>query len=135
MAKLGLKDVTLSVMDASKLTFGDETFDAAAVMFVMTVVPNPAAVMAEMRRVLRPGGTAIVINHFSREHGLRAAAERGLGALFAQSRLASNLPDQHRHALPGIPAGRSHRCAAVRAFYASAAGKGGLRLPRHDGFP
>ena len=76
--KLGLKDIRLSVMDASKLTFEDETFDAAAVMFVMTVVPDPAAVMAEMRRVLRPGGSAIVINHFSREQGLRAAAERGL---------------------------------------------------------
>ncbi len=78
VGKLGLKRVKLSVMDASDLSFDNETFDAAAVMFVMTVVPNPSAVMAEMRRVLRPGGSAIVINHFSREHGLRAAAERGL---------------------------------------------------------
>lgn len=76
--KLGLKRITLTQMDASKLTFEDETFDAAAVMYVMTVVPDPAAVMAEMRRVLRPGGTAIVINHFSRERGLRAGAERFL---------------------------------------------------------
>ena len=76
--KLGLKHVKLNVMDAGNLAFDDETFDAAAVMFVMTVVPNPAAVMAEMRRVLRPGGSAIVINHFSREQGLRAAVERGL---------------------------------------------------------
>ena len=78
VGKLGLKRVKLSVMDASDLSFDNETFDAAAVMFVMTVVPNPAAVMAEMRRVLRPGGSAIVINHFSREQGMRAAAERGL---------------------------------------------------------
>ncbi len=82
--KLGLENITLTVMDASKLAFENETFDAAAVMFVMTVVPNPAAVMAEMRRVLRPGGTAIVLNHFSRERGLRAAAERGL-ARFSHS--------------------------------------------------
>ena len=76
--KLRLKGIELTVMDASRLSFENETFDAAAVMFVMTVVPNPAAVMAEMRRILRPGGTAIVINHFSREQGLRAAAERVL---------------------------------------------------------
>lgn len=28
--------------------------------------------------MLRPGGTAIVVNHFSRERGLRAAVEHGL---------------------------------------------------------
>src|SRR5208337_1642603 len=39
--KLGLKGITLNVMDASRLSFENETFDAAAVMFVMTVVPNP----------------------------------------------------------------------------------------------
>lgn len=82
--RLGLKRVTLSVMDASRLAFEDETFDAAAVMYVMTVVPDPASVMAEIRRVLRPGGTAIIVNHFSREKGLRAAAERGL-ARFSHS--------------------------------------------------
>ena len=76
--RLGLKNVTLNLMDAGKLAFPDESFDAAAAMYVMTVVPDPAAVMAGMRRVLRKGGTAIVVNHFSRERGLRAAAERGL---------------------------------------------------------
>ena len=75
---LKLSRKTLSVMDAGRLAFADASFDAAAVMYVMTVVPDPAAVMAEMWRVLRPGGTAIVVNHFSRERGLRAAAEQGL---------------------------------------------------------
>jgi phosphatidylethanolamine/phosphatidyl-N-methylethanolamine N-methyltransferase len=76
--RLGLKRKHLLVMDASRLAFANGSFDAAAVMYVMTVVPDPAAVMAELRRVLRIGGTAIVVNHFSRESGMRAAAERGL---------------------------------------------------------
>jgi len=73
-----LAHAALCLMDASRLAFGDESFDAAAAMYVMTVVPDPAAVMAEMRRVLRPGGTAIVVNHFSRERGVRAVVEQGL---------------------------------------------------------
>src|SRR5262249_14499577 len=60
----GLKRVTLAVMDASRLAFGAGSFDAAAAMYVMTVVPDPAAVLAEMRRVLRPGGIAVCVNHF-----------------------------------------------------------------------
>ncbi|MBI4723829.1 MAG: class I SAM-dependent methyltransferase, partial [Rhodomicrobium sp.] len=76
--QLGLERMSLAVMDAGKLAFDDESFDAAAVMYVMTVVPDPRAVMAEMRRVLRPGGTVICVNHFSRERGLRSAVEHGL---------------------------------------------------------
>jgi phosphatidylethanolamine/phosphatidyl-N-methylethanolamine N-methyltransferase len=76
--RLRLRRVTLSVMDAGSLAFENESFDAAAAMYVMTVVPDPAAVLAEMRRVVRLGGTAIVVNHFSRERGLRAAIEHGL---------------------------------------------------------
>ncbi|KAI95853.1 SAM-dependent methlyltransferase [Rhodomicrobium udaipurense JA643] len=76
--RLGLRRKTLLVMDASRLSFADESFDAAAVMYVMTVVPEPAAVMAELRRVLKPGGTAIIVNHFSREKGARAGVEKWL---------------------------------------------------------
>ncbi len=76
--RLHLASKSLALMDAGRLGFADASFDAAAVMFVMTVVPNPAAVLSELRRVLKPGGTAVVVNHFSRDKGLRALAERSL---------------------------------------------------------
>ncbi len=76
--RMGLTRKKLLVMDASRLAFATDSFDAAAVMYVMTVVPDPAAVMAELRRVLKPGGMAVVVNHFSRERGLRAGGERFL---------------------------------------------------------
>jgi len=77
--RLRLAQVSLALMDASRLAFSAGSFDAIAAMYVMTVVPDPAAVLSEMHRVLRPGGTAICVNHFSRETGLRAAIEHGLG--------------------------------------------------------
>lgn len=38
------------------LPFDDATFDAVVSQFALTYVPNPAAVLAEMLRVLAPGG-------------------------------------------------------------------------------
>jgi phosphatidylethanolamine/phosphatidyl-N-methylethanolamine N-methyltransferase len=65
-------------MDATALDFADGSFDVAAAMFVMTVVPDPVKVMQELARVTKPGGTVLICNHFSVEDGLRGAVERGL---------------------------------------------------------
>ena len=77
--------VALLEMDAANLTFGDATFDVAVAMFVMTVVPDPHRVLAEMARVVRPGGRIVVVNHFSADKGARAAIEKWL------SRFSSSL--------------------------------------------
>lgn len=71
-------------MDATSLAFADGSFDVAVAMFVMTVVPDPAAVMRELARVTRPGGTLLICNHFSVEEGLRGAVERGLARYAAR---------------------------------------------------
>lgn len=71
-------------MDAGDLAFEDETFDTVVAMYVMTVVPDPEQVMAELERVCKPGGQVIIVNHFSAEGGLRAAVEKLL-APFAAS--------------------------------------------------
>jgi phosphatidylethanolamine/phosphatidyl-N-methylethanolamine N-methyltransferase len=65
-------------MDAANLAFPDASFDVAVAMFVMSVVPDPARVLDEMRRVVRPGGTIVTVNHFKAETGLRAGIERRL---------------------------------------------------------
>jgi len=65
-------------MDAANLSFADASYDVAVAMFVMTVVPDPAAVLAEIVRVVRPGGHVVIVNHFSVEKGPRAAVERSL---------------------------------------------------------
>ena len=68
VAELGLTHVkALRVMDARALDFPDGSFDHIAAMHIMSVVPEPERVMAEMARVLRPGGTVLIVNHFARE--------------------------------------------------------------------
>jgi phosphatidylethanolamine/phosphatidyl-N-methylethanolamine N-methyltransferase len=79
VARRGLDNVeALHEMDAANLRFRDASFDSAVAMFVMTVVPNPARVLAEIVRVVRPGGHVVLVNHFSAEKGPRAAIERSL---------------------------------------------------------
>lgn len=68
VAELGLTHVRdLRVMDARHLDFPDASFDHIAAMHIMSVVPDPERVMAEMARVLRPGGTILIVNHFARD--------------------------------------------------------------------
>ena len=55
-------------MDAESLEFADGSFDTVVAMYVMTVVPNPAKVMAELRRVCKPNGDIYILNHFIDEN-------------------------------------------------------------------
>jgi phosphatidylethanolamine/phosphatidyl-N-methylethanolamine N-methyltransferase len=65
-------------MDATRLTFPDGTFSTVAVMYAITVVPHPDAVMAEVERVTAPGGEAIFVSHFASDSGWRKAIEHAL---------------------------------------------------------
>ena len=67
---------TLLEMDAEAMDLPDASFDAAVAMFVASVVPNPRRMMAEMRRVVRPGGTLLLVNHFLAPPGIRRGIER-----------------------------------------------------------
>ncbi len=68
----------LAEMDAGALAFPDGDFDVGVAMFVMSVVPDPARVLGEIVRVVRPGGRIVIVNHFKVEKGPRAAFERWL---------------------------------------------------------
>jgi phosphatidylethanolamine/phosphatidyl-N-methylethanolamine N-methyltransferase len=79
VVRRGLDNVeALHEMDAAELSFADCSFDVAVAMFVMTVVPEPRRVLAEMARVVRPGGHVVLVNHFSVDKGPRAMIERSL---------------------------------------------------------
>jgi phosphatidylethanolamine/phosphatidyl-N-methylethanolamine N-methyltransferase len=70
--------VALREMDAEATDFADASFDIAVAMFVASVVPDPRALLAEMRRVVRPGGNILFISHFTARKGLLWWVERAL---------------------------------------------------------
>ena len=71
----------LHLMDAEHLEFPDNSFDAVLALYVASVVPNPARFAAEMRRVCIPGGTIVVVNHFTSENPPARFIEKRLAGL------------------------------------------------------
>ena len=80
VARDGLNQVSgLCVMDATRLAFADGAFDATVAPFVLTVVPDPHATLAELARVTRAGGEIVLVNHVGAEAGPIAWIERWMG--------------------------------------------------------
>jgi ubiquinone/menaquinone biosynthesis C-methylase UbiE len=52
----GAKMAKFEVGDAQRLPFGDDTFDVATMALVLAFLVEPAKAVAEMARVVRPGG-------------------------------------------------------------------------------
>jgi ubiquinone/menaquinone biosynthesis C-methylase UbiE len=52
---------------AESLPFADSSFDTAVVTLVLCTVPDPQAALAEIARVLRPGGRLLFIEHVRSE--------------------------------------------------------------------
>jgi phosphatidylethanolamine/phosphatidyl-N-methylethanolamine N-methyltransferase len=75
----GLTNVrALHEMDAEATSFDEHAFDIAVGMFVASVVPNPRRLLAEMRRLVRPGGNILLVNHFAAARGPRWWLERAM---------------------------------------------------------
>ena len=57
------RDVDLRVGDAQTLEFGDDSFDSVVCTLALCTIPDDGAAVAEMRRVLRPGGRLLLLEH------------------------------------------------------------------------
>lgn len=55
------KNITLIKGDAQQLPFPDDSFDACVIGFGLRNVPDAGLTLAEMRRVVKPGGKVIVL--------------------------------------------------------------------------
>lgn len=52
-------------MNALHLEFTDNTFDYVMAFHVVTVVPDPIRMVEEAKRVCKPGGKIVIVNHFT----------------------------------------------------------------------
>ena len=52
-------------MNALNLSFSDNSFDYVTAFHTVTVVPDPVRMLAEAKRVCRPNGKIVIINHFT----------------------------------------------------------------------
>jgi phosphatidylethanolamine/phosphatidyl-N-methylethanolamine N-methyltransferase len=82
----------LHLMDAENLEFTDNSFDAVLALYVASVVPDPARFAAEMRRVCIPGGTIVVVNHFTSGNSAARFMEKRLAHLARHIGFHSDFP-------------------------------------------
>lgn len=77
----GFDNVQLKQGQLTDVPLDDASCDAVLCVLVLTYLEDPAAVIAEMRRVLRPGGKAVVVDlmRHDRDDFRRSLGQRSMG--------------------------------------------------------
>ncbi|HEX2227486.1 MAG TPA: class I SAM-dependent methyltransferase [Candidatus Binatia bacterium] len=65
IAENGWTHIRVLEMNALALDFPDDSFDYVMAFHVVTVVPDPVAMIKEAKRVCKPGGKIVIVNHFT----------------------------------------------------------------------
>ncbi len=82
--------IDLRRMDATQLAFDDGSFDVVVAPYVVTTVGDPGRLCAEVFRVCRPGGRAVVVSN-TREDGMYGAAKSALSPLMERVGFSTDL--------------------------------------------
>lgn len=72
------RDARLVLADAGRLPFPDETFDAVFAPYVVSAVPDPLAMLAEMGRVAKTNASVVLLNHFASRNRMVNAVEKAV---------------------------------------------------------
>ena len=69
-------------MDGRSMSFPSNSFDKVIAMYVMPALDDPRPLVAEMRRVCKPDGELVFINHFQSNRAIVGTIERLLSPLW-----------------------------------------------------
>jgi phosphatidylethanolamine/phosphatidyl-N-methylethanolamine N-methyltransferase len=100
VARRGPLDIGFVEGDAQALPFAESSFDAALLHLILAVVPQPVRCLAEIARVLRPGGRVLLLDKFLRP-GQRAWLRRALNPV--ARRIATRTDVVFEQVLAGVP--------------------------------
>jgi ubiquinone/menaquinone biosynthesis C-methylase UbiE len=75
------RDIDLRIGDAQALEFPDASFDTAVSTLSLCTIPDAGAAVAEVRRVLRPGGRFLLLEHVRSPRSAVRFAQRLLDPL------------------------------------------------------
>jgi phosphatidylethanolamine/phosphatidyl-N-methylethanolamine N-methyltransferase len=89
---LAMPNVRLKVMDATSMDLADDEFDKALATYTISAVPDPVAVLREMKRVVKPDGTIVILNHFRSLNPVVGWVEDRVAPLCTWLGWKSNLP-------------------------------------------
>jgi len=73
-----LSHVNIERMDASKMAFADNSFDAVFAAYLITAVPEPWRVLSEIKRVCKRGGKIVLVNHFKSNNKVISSIETSI---------------------------------------------------------
>ena len=81
IAENGWTHIKVLEMNALALNFPDSSFDFVMAFHVVTVVPDPVAMINEAQRVCKPGGKIVIVNHFTSDVPVLGSVTRSLDPL------------------------------------------------------
>jgi phosphatidylethanolamine/phosphatidyl-N-methylethanolamine N-methyltransferase len=63
--RLNGRRIDLFRMNAERMRFADGVFDCVTVPYTLSVTPDSMRFVREIRRVCKPDGSILIVNHFS----------------------------------------------------------------------
>jgi ubiquinone/menaquinone biosynthesis C-methylase UbiE len=91
------REVALHLADAQALPFPDGSFDTVVSTLSLCTIPDDRAAIAEARRVLRPDGRMLLLEHVRSPNPIIRLGQGALEQLSLRLEGDHQLRDPHRH--------------------------------------